>query len=110
MKKRRFTEFAMLAFPYRHSLKIFPSQGMILLPCHQSFIPSFLNPQMFVSNTLQTLKSSSFQGFYSRRFVDLDIKELQFRLRRSVPAVLDLPVPFSHWSSVIAQGEGLLPR
>lgn len=107
MKKRRFTEFAMLAFPYRLSLKIFPSQGMILLPSLKSIIPSsFLNPRIYVSNPLQALKSSSFQGFYSHRFVDFDIKELQSRSRRPDP-VPDLPLPFSYWSSAISQEEGL---
>lgn len=111
MKKRRFTESAMPAFPYRHSLKIFPSQSMIPLPSLISFIPpSFLNPRIYVSSPLQTLKSSSFQGFYSHSFVNFDIKELQSRSRRPDPAVLDLPLPFSHWSSAISQGEGLLHR
>lgn len=109
MKKRRFTDFAMPAFPYRHSLKIFPSQSMILLPSLKSFIPSsFLNPRIYASDPLQTLKSSIFQGFYSRGFVDFDIKELQSRSRRPDPAVPNVPLPFRHWSSAISQGEGLL--
>lgn len=98
-----------MAFPYRYSLKICPSQGMTLLPSLKSFIfSSFLNPRIYVSSPLKTLKSSSFQGVYSHRFVDFYIKDLQSRWRRPDSAVLDHPLPFSHWSSAISQGEGLL--
>jgi len=82
MKKRRFTEFAMLASPYRHSLKIFPSQGLILLlPLKSS--PFFLNPRTFASNSVQVLKSSRSRSFYSHRFVDFDIKKLQSQPKRT---------------------------
>lgn len=82
MKKRRFTEFAMLASPYRHSLKIFPSQGLILLlPLKSS--PFFLNPRTFASNSIQVLRSSRSRSFYSHRFVDFDIKKLQSQPKRT---------------------------
>lgn len=84
----------------------------LALPGHESpaslksFIPSFLNPSINVSNPLWTLKSSSFHGFYSNRFVDLEIKELQSR--SGSPAVPELPLPFRHWCSAPAQGAGPL--
>lgn len=78
--------------------------GRDLLPRLKPFIPpSFLNPRIYVSNPLQTLKSSSSQGFSSHTFVDFDIEELQSRSRRPGSTAPGLPLPFSHWSSAIAQ-------
>lgn len=108
IKKGRFMGFAVLAFPYRHSLKVVPSQGVILLSSLKSCLPSGRNPRIYGSNPLQTRKSSGSQGFYSHGFMGIGTQELQNRSKAPDPALLGLPVPFSHSSCALSQGEGIL--
>lgn len=95
-KRGRFTGFAVLAFPHRHSSKVVPSQGVILLSSLKPCLPSGLNPSIYGSNPLQSQKSCSSQGSDSRGFMGIDSQELQSRSKAADPdpgSQLLCPVP-----------------
>lgn len=96
IKRGRFTGFAVLAFPCRHSSKVVPSQGVILLSSLKPCLPSGLNPSIYGSDPLQSQKSSSSQGFDSHGFMGIDSQELQSRSKAPDPdpgSQLLCPVP-----------------
>lgn len=94
-KKGKIYRVCWAGLSLQNSLKVFPSQGVIVLSSLKPCIPSGLNPRIYGSYPLKTWKSSSSKGFYSPGFMGIDTQELQNRSKTPDPAVLDLPLPFS---------------